>query len=97
MLTKELEETLSHAVDEAVLPDRDERVFAERGVHGSILSAPALLVPAVPAAPVRLDQNAAVVINEQKEPIGTRIFGPVARESREKRFMKIVSLAPEVI
>jgi large subunit ribosomal protein L14 len=46
---------------------------------------------------IRFDQNAAVVINEQKEPVGTRIFGPVARELREKRFMKIVSLAPEVI
>ena len=46
---------------------------------------------------IRFDQNAAVVINEQKEPMGTRIFGPVARELREKRFMKIVSLAPEVI
>ena len=46
---------------------------------------------------IRFDQNAAVVINEQREPIGTRIFGPVARELREKRFMKIVSLAPEVI
>jgi large subunit ribosomal protein L14 len=46
---------------------------------------------------IRFDQNAAVIINEQKEPIGTRIFGPVARELREKKFMKIVSLAPEVI
>jgi large subunit ribosomal protein L14 len=46
---------------------------------------------------IRFDQNAAVVINEQKEPVGTRIFGPVARELREKQFMKIVSLAPEVI
>jgi len=46
---------------------------------------------------IRFDQNAAVLINEQKEPIGTRIFGPVARELREKKFMKIVSLAPEVI
>lgn len=46
---------------------------------------------------IRFDQNAAVVINEQKEPVGTRIFGPVARELREKKFMKIVSLAPEVI
>jgi large subunit ribosomal protein L14 len=46
---------------------------------------------------IRFDQNAAVIINEQSEPIGTRIFGPVARELREKRFMKIVSLAPEVI
>jgi large subunit ribosomal protein L14 len=46
---------------------------------------------------VRFDQNAAVLINEAGEPIGTRIFGPVARELREKNFMKIVSLAPEVI
>ena len=43
------------------------------------------------------DQNAAVIINEQKEPRGTRIFGPVARELREKEFMKIISLAPEVL
>ncbi len=46
---------------------------------------------------IRFDQNAAVIINEQKEPIGTRIFGPVARELREKHFMKIISLAPEVV
>ena len=46
---------------------------------------------------IRFDQNAAVLINDQKEPIGTRIFGPVARELREKKFIKIVSLAPEVI
>ena len=46
---------------------------------------------------IRFDQNAAVLINEQREPIGTRVFGPVARELRDKQFMKIVSLAPEVI
>ena len=46
---------------------------------------------------IRFDQNAAVLINEQREPIGTRVFGPVARELRDKKFMKIVSLAPEVI
>ena len=46
---------------------------------------------------IRFDTNAAVIINEQKEPVGTRVFGPVARELRERRFMKIVSLAPEVI
>lgn len=46
---------------------------------------------------IRFDNNAAVLINDQGEPIGTRVFGPVARELREKRFMKIVSLAPEVI
>ncbi len=46
---------------------------------------------------IRFSDNAAVVINENKDPRGTRIFGPVARELREKQFMKIVSLAPEVL
>jgi large subunit ribosomal protein L14 len=46
---------------------------------------------------VKFDTNSAVLINDQREPIGTRIFGPVARELRGKRFMKIISLAPEVV
>ena len=46
---------------------------------------------------IRFDTNSAVIINEAREPIGTRVFGPVARELREKKFMKIISLAPEVI
>ncbi len=46
---------------------------------------------------IRFDDNAAVLINNQKEPQGTRVFGPIARELREKKFMKILSLAPEVI
>lgn len=46
---------------------------------------------------IRFDGNSAVLINKENEPIGTRIFGPVARELRAKRFMKIVSLAPEVL
>lgn len=46
---------------------------------------------------IRFDENAAVVINNNNDPRGTRIFGPVARELREKQFMKIVSLAPEVL
>jgi large subunit ribosomal protein L14 len=46
---------------------------------------------------IRFDKNAAVLINKQNEPIGTRIFGPVTRELRAKQFMKIVSLAPEVL
>jgi large subunit ribosomal protein L14 len=46
---------------------------------------------------IRFDENAVVIINEQGEPKATRIFGPVARELREKRYMKIVSLAPEVL
>jgi large subunit ribosomal protein L14 len=46
---------------------------------------------------IRFDNNAAVIINEAREPVGTRIFGPIARELRAKNFMKIVSLAPEVL
>ena len=46
---------------------------------------------------VKFDQNAAVVIKEDKSPVGTRIFGPVARELRDRNYMKIVSLAPEVL
>ena len=46
---------------------------------------------------IRFDENAAVLVNEQGEPRGSRIFGPVARELREKQYMKIVSLAPEVL
>ncbi len=46
---------------------------------------------------IRFDENAAVLLNEQGEPEGTRIFGPVARELRDKKFMKIISLAPEVL
>ena len=46
---------------------------------------------------IRFDENAAVLINDQKQPRGTRIFGPVGRELRDKKFMRIVSLAPEVL
>ncbi len=46
---------------------------------------------------IRFDENAAVLINENSEPVGTRVFGPVARELRDKQFMKIISLAPEVL
>ena len=46
---------------------------------------------------IRFDRNAAVLVNDQKEPVGTRVFGPVARELRERKFMKIISLAQEVL
>jgi len=46
---------------------------------------------------IKFDENAVVIINDQGEPIGTRVFGPVARELRERKFMKIISLAPEVL
>ena len=53
--------------------------------------------PSLKISLIRFDTNAAVLINDNREPIGTRVFGPVARELREKKFMKIISLAPEVI
>jgi large subunit ribosomal protein L14 len=46
---------------------------------------------------IQFDRNAAVLLNNQNEPIGTRVFGPIARELRDKKFMKIISLAPEVL
>lgn len=46
---------------------------------------------------IRFDENAAVIVKDDKEPVGTRVFGPVARELRDRKFMKIVSLAPEVL
>ena len=46
---------------------------------------------------IKFDQNAAVLVNDAREPVGTRVFGPVARELRDRKFMKIVSLAPEVL
>jgi large subunit ribosomal protein L14 len=46
---------------------------------------------------IKFDDNAADLINDAREPVGTRVFGPVARELRERKFMKIISLAPEVI
>jgi large subunit ribosomal protein L14 len=54
-------------------------------------------IPRPDGSYIRFDNNSAVLINAQKEPIGTRIFGPVARELRARKFMKIISLAPEVL
>ncbi|HQP34374.1 MAG TPA: 50S ribosomal protein L14 [Polyangiaceae bacterium] len=57
----------------------------------------AVTVPRADGSYIRFDANSAVLVNAQMEPIGTRIFGPVARELRGKKFMKIISLAPEVL
>jgi large subunit ribosomal protein L14 len=54
-------------------------------------------IPRADGSYIRFDNNSAVLINAQKEPVGTRIFGPVARELRARKFMKIISLAPEVL
>ncbi len=66
-------------------------------VHRAVIVRTAKEVRRADGSYIRFDTNSAVLINNQGEPVGTRIFGPVARELRAKRFMKIVSLAPEVL
>ena len=66
-------------------------------VHRAVIVRTAKGIKRKDGSVIRFDRNAAVLINQNGEPIGTRIFGPVARELRAKRFMKIVSLAPEVL
>jgi large subunit ribosomal protein L14 len=66
-------------------------------VHRAVIVRTAKEIHRPDGSAIRFDRNAAVLINPQGEPIGTRIFGPVTRELRAKRFMKIVSLAPEVL
>lgn len=66
-------------------------------VHRAVIVRTAKALQRVDGSAIRFDRNAAVLINKQGEPIGTRIFGPVTRELRSKKFMKIVSLAPEVL
>ncbi len=66
-------------------------------VHQAVIVRTAKELRRADGTAIRFDRNAAVLINKQGEPIGTRIFGPVTRELRGKNFMKIVSLAPEVL
>ena len=66
-------------------------------VHMAVIVRTAKEIHRPDGSAIRFDKNAAVLINKQGEPIGTRIFGPVTRELRAKRFMKIISLAPEVL
>ncbi|MBT5108175.1 MAG: 50S ribosomal protein L14 [Rhodospirillaceae bacterium] len=66
-------------------------------VHKAVIVRTAKEIRRADGSSIRFDRNAAVLINPQGEPIGTRIFGPVTRELRAKQFMKIISLAPEVI
>ncbi len=66
-------------------------------VHRAVVVRTAKDIARPDGSTIRFDRNAAVLINKQGEPIGTRIFGPVTRELRAKKFMKIVSLAPEVL
>ena len=66
-------------------------------VHRAVIVRTAKEIRRADGSAIRFDTNAAVLINKQGEPIGTRIFGPVTRELRGKKFMKIISLAPEVL
>lgn len=66
-------------------------------VHQAVVVRTAYPVRRTDGSVIRFDRNAAVLINKQMEPIGTRIFGPVTRELRARKFMKIISLAPEVL
>ena len=66
-------------------------------VHQAVVVRTSFPVRRPDGSAIRFDRNAAVLINKQSEPIGTRIFGPVVRELRARRFMKIISLAPEVL
>jgi len=66
-------------------------------VHRAVIVRTAKEIRRVDGSSIRFDKNAAVIVNKQSEPIGTRIFGPVPRELRAKNHMKIISLAPEVI
>ncbi len=66
-------------------------------VHQAVIVRTAKEIRRADGSGIRFDRNAAVLINKQGEPIGTRIFGPVTRELRAKQFMKIISLAPEVL
>ena len=66
-------------------------------VHRAVIVRTSKEIRRTDGSSIRFDRNAAVLINKQGEPIGTRIFGPVTRELRTEKFMKIVSLAPEVL
>lgn len=66
-------------------------------VHRAVIVRTAKELPREDGSYIKFDDNSAVLINATKDPVGTRIFGPVARELRAKKFMKIVSLAPEVL
>ena len=80
------------------IKDAIPRAKVKKGeVFKAVIVRTAKEIRRVDGTAIRFDRNAAVLINNQNEPIGTRIFGPVTRELRAKQFMKIVSLAPEVL
>ncbi|MBN1850485.1 MAG: 50S ribosomal protein L14 [Deltaproteobacteria bacterium] len=89
------------SVGDIVIVSVKEAIPNSKVKKGSVMRAvivrTAKEIPRPDGSFIKFDDNSAVLINQQNEPIGTRIFGPVARELRAKRFMKIISLAPEVL
>ena len=89
------------SIGDIIVGSIKEAVPASKVKKGEIVKAVVVRVakeiPRPDGSYIRFDTNSVVLINNQKEPIGTRIFGPVARELRAKKFMKIISLAPEVL
>lgn len=71
--------------------------ISKGSVHKAVIVRTSKAVAREDGSSIRFDDNSAVLIDQNKEPVGTRIFGPVARELRSRKFMKIVSLAPEVL
>jgi len=92
-MTAEVGDVIVVSVKEAIPRGRVKK----GDVHRAVIVRTAKEIRRVDGTSIRFDNNAAVLINKQHEPIGTRIFGPVTRELRAKQFMKIVSLAPEVL
>ena len=81
----------------AVLEATPNSKITKGSVHKAVIVRTANTVARDDGSFIKFDENSVVLLNDSKEPIGTRIFGPVARELRGKKFMKIVSLAPEVL
>jgi large subunit ribosomal protein L14 len=92
-MTAEVGDVIVVSVKEAIPRGRVKK----GDVHRAVIVRTAKEIRRRDGTSIRFDRNAAVLINKQHEPIGTRIFGPVTRELRAKQFMKIVSLAPEVL
>ena len=92
--------TIAHVGDVIVVSIQEAipRGRVKKGdVHRAVIVRTAKEIRRPDGSAIRFDGNAAVLINKQGEPIGTRIFGPVTRELRAKKYMKIISLAPEVL
>lgn len=89
--------TIGDVIKVAVREAIPNSKIAKGTVHDAVIVRTAKEIRREDGSYIRFDDNSAVLIDEQHEPVGTRIFGPVARELRGKQFMKIISLAPEVL